>query len=263
MTFLIIVINFLTTPSNMFFCLIFLGLFALVIWWRRTALICLAMGVAGFGLLGYTSLSEVLIAPLVARFPPIVLEDASPPFGLIVLGGGMNEVHAAHNNALMDLGDGGEAVPIAVLLAKRFPSAKILLIDGAGSTPSPYRPAEGMERVMTAFGISPDRISIDPVTMTTQDRVRSALSLIGDDRDQDWWVIAPSHRMPRIIGVFRAHGFEPIPYPIDFEWIPPFDPFYRYALLDGLRLTDKGAHEWRGLLFYHLRGYTSEFFPGP
>ncbi len=257
------VIDFLTTPSNVLFLFMLAGLLAVVARWKRTALTCLILGVTGFGLFGYTSLGEGIIAPLVTRFPPVVADDLPEPFGLIVLGGGMNEVHAAHNNALMDLGDGGEAVPIAVLLAKRFAGAKILLIDGAGSTPSPFRPAEGMQRVMIAFGISPDRIAIDPVTMTTRDRVRSALSLIGTDRDRTWWVIAPAHRMPRIVGVFRRQGFEPVPYPIDFEWIPPFDPTYLYALLDGLRLTDKGAHEWRGLFFYYLQGYTSALFPGP
>lgn len=113
---------------------------------------------------------------------------------------------------------------------------------------------------MTAFGIAPERITIDPVTISTNDRVQSALELIGEDRDRDWWVIAPAHRMPRVIGTFRRQGYDPIPDPIGFEWIPPFVATHVYAPPAGLRLTDEGAHEWRGLLFYHLRGRTNVFF---
>ena len=263
MSFLKDLLDFLTTPSNFLLMLACLGALALLIRWRRVGGTCLALGLGGFLAFGYTSLSEVMIAPLVQRFPPVDAASVEPPFGLIVLGGGMNEVHADTMGALMDLGDGGEAVPIAVLLAQRFPQARLVLIDGAGPIPSPLRPAEGMRRVMLEFGIDPARIAIDPDTVTTEGRVRSAIALMGDRPDAVWWVLTPAHRMPRVIGVFRAQGVEPVPYPIDFEWIPPFDPGYFYPLTGGLRLTDLGAHEWRGLLSYYLSGKIDRLFPGP
>jgi len=257
------ILEFLTTPSNFFFLLSVVAIFAMTMGRRRSAITFLSLSLLGFAGFGYTSLSEVMIAPLVARFSPVDLEKAEPPFGLIVLGGGMNEVHAVHNDALMDLGDGGEAVPIAVLLSQRYPDAKILLIDGAGPISAPRRPVDGMERVAREFGISSDRIMTGPNSTSTLERVSVAIDMIGDTRDQDWWVISPAHRLPRVIGTFRKLGFEPMPYPIDFEWVPPIDPTYRYALLDGLRLTDLGAHEWRGLLSYYLSGKIDALFPGP
>ena len=120
-----------------------------------------------------------------------------------------------------------------------------------------------MERVLHSFGVAPERISVDTQSATTLARVQNTLALVGDDRDAVWWVITPAHRMPRVIGTYRANDFNPVPYPIDFEWIPPIDLTYTYALLDGLRLTDKGAHEWRGLVFYYLRGRTQVLFPAP
>ncbi|MFT6805641.1 MAG: uncharacterized SAM-binding protein YcdF (DUF218 family) [Glaciecola sp.] len=266
MLFLKSFIDFITTPSHFLFMLATLALIMLLLRWRRTAITCLTLSLAGFVAFGFTSLSEVMIAPLVSRFPPVDHTVAAPPFGLIVLGGGMNETTAQHNRALMEFIDGGEAIPTTVLLAQRYPNAKIILSDGNGADgwpPAPLRATDAMNRVLKEFGIASDRIRADTQSTTTAERVSNTLRLIGDDRDQTWWVITPAHRMPRVIGTFRKDNFNPIPYPIDFKWVPPFDPSYTYALLDGLRLTDEGAHEWRGLVFYYLGGRIDDLFPGP
>ncbi|MGK0369816.1 MAG: uncharacterized SAM-binding protein YcdF (DUF218 family) [Glaciecola sp.] len=265
MLFLKTLIDFITTPSHFLFLLAALALIMLLLRKRRSAITFLAVSLTGFIAFGFTSLSEVMIAPLVTRFPPIDLTVAEPPFGLIVLGGGMNETHAQYNGAFMDLIDGGEAIPITVLLAQRYPNAKIILSDGNGTAfpPAPLRPTDGMMRVLKAFGIAADRVRIDTQSPSTAARISNSLRLIGNDRDQIWWVITPAHRMPRVIGTFRKENFNPVPYPIDFEWIPPFDPGYTYGLLDGLRLTDMGAHEWRGLMFYYIDGKIDDLFPSP
>jgi uncharacterized SAM-binding protein YcdF (DUF218 family) len=259
------VLDFLTTPSTLFLAVACLALLALLIGWRRGAISCLALSLGGFIAFGITSLSEVMIAPLVTRFPPVDLAQAEPPFGLIVLGAGLNEVHAAHNGALMELEDGGEAVPIAALLARRFPKARIILSGGTGTDvpPAPLRATDGMRRLLMEFGVSEDRIMTDPNSPSTALRARNTLALVGEDRDQVWWVITPAHRMPRLMGAYRKIGFDPTPYPIDFKWIPPFSPTYVYGFTDGLALSDAGAKEWRGLLFYYLTDKIDTLFPGP
>lgn len=258
-------VEFATTPSNLFFLLLAIALVSMVLHRTRIALTSLGFGLIGCVAFGFTSLSELMIAPLVTRFPPVDLQTAPAPDGLIILGGGLHEAHAAHNGALMELGEGGEAMPTAALLAQRYPEARIILSGGNGGAfpASPLRVVDGMARVMTEFGISPERLILEPNSNTTSDRIANTLHLIGEDRDKVWWVITPAHRMPRVIGLYRKAGFEPVPYPIDFKWIPPFDPSYRYGLLEGLSLTDTGAHEWRGLATYYFSGKIDTLFPGP
>lgn len=257
--------DFLTTPSQFFLICIICGLVAVILYRRRLALIALSMGLTGFIAFGFTSLSEALIAPLVTRFPPADLATADPPFGLIVLGAGLSEGHARHNGALMELVDGAEAVPTAALLAARFPEARIIVTGGTGTgfPAAPERAVDGMRRLLMEFGVAEDRIMIDPNSPTTEARVINTLALVGEDRDQTWWAITPAHRMPRLMGIYRKQGFDPVPFPIDFKWIPPFDYRYFYRFTDGLALTDDGAHEWRGLLYYYLSGKTETLFPAP
>ncbi len=258
-------VDLVSTPSNFFLLLVCFALFALIFRWRRSAIVSLTLGLTGFFTFGFTSFSEVMIAPLVTRFPPVDLTDVDPPFGLIVLGAGLSEAHANHYGALMDLEDGGEAVPTAALLAERFPDARIILSGGSGTDfpPAPLRGADGMRRLLLEFGVSDDRITIDPNSTTTAQRVQNTLAIVGDDHQQNWWVITPAHRMPRLMGAYRKLGFDPTPYPIDFKWIPPMDPGYFYRFSDGLRLTDIGAKEWRGLVYYYLTDKIDTLYPGP
>jgi uncharacterized SAM-binding protein YcdF (DUF218 family) len=265
MRFVMPVIEFLTTPSMLFLTLGLAALLALLVGWRRGAILCLSCSLGGFVGFGVTSLSEVMVAPLVTRFPPVDLDRAAPPFGLIVVGAGLNELTAEHTGALMDLEDGGEAVPIVALLARRYPDARIIVSSGHGGPypAAPLRAVDGARRVLTAFGVDENRIRIDPDAATTFMHAENTLALVGPDRDKTWWVITPAHRMPRLIGVYRHLGFEPVPYPVDFQWIPPFSLTYFYDLTAGLALTDIGAKEWRGLLLYYLTGRIDSLFPGP
>ena len=56
---------------------------------------------------------------------------------------------------------------------------------------------------------------------------------------------------------------EPVPYPVDFRWTPPFDPFYTYRFPDGLKMTDLAMKEWVGLALYWQQGRIPRLFPGP
>jgi len=258
------IVDVLTTPSSLFLTLSLGGFACLAAGFRRGAFAGLTLGLAGFLGFGVTSLSEVMIAPLVARFPPVDLSLAEPPFGLIVLGAGLNEIYASHMGVPLELEEGGEAVPVAALLARRYPEARIV-VSGGGSAwpPAPLRAVDGMRRVLMEFGVAADRIEIDARSQTTAQRAENTLRLIGEDRDKTWWVITPAHKMPRLIGVYRQLGFDPVPYPVDFKWMPPFSLTYFYGLTDGLALTDAAAKEWLGLTLYYMTGKTDALFPGP
>lgn len=73
-----------------------------------------------------------------------------------------------------------------------------------------------------------------------------------------WLLITSAVHMPRSVACFRAAGWTITPYPADFSRGP--EPFH-FGLVDNLADLDTAAHEWVGLLYYRLRGYTSEIFP--
>ena len=70
---------FLTTPSNFLVVLLVAGLLMLMLRWRRTGAAAVGFGVLGLLGFGYSSAGELLMAPLVSRFPPVALEAFNPP----------------------------------------------------------------------------------------------------------------------------------------------------------------------------------------
>lgn len=253
---------FLTTPSNALILLVILGLGLMLLRWHRLGMGAAMLGTVGLLTFGYTSAGELLMAPLVSRFAPPDPATVPAPFGIIVTGDGINEVSARTTGALMELTEAGDSVPIAALLARQYPQARLILVGGSGH-PRPMRPADGMQRILRAFGVNEERIIIDADSLSTHERVTNAMTMIGADQDKTWWLVTSAHRMPRAIGAFRAQGLEPVPYPVDFRWIPPFDPLYTYPLTEGLAMTDAAAKEWLGMLLYRIQGKTQVYFPAP
>jgi uncharacterized SAM-binding protein YcdF (DUF218 family) len=258
-------VEFIITPSNAILLLAIAGFLLMQIGWLKWARRALAVSLSAWLLFGYTSAGELLHAPLDSRFPPLDLEAADPPFGIIVLGGHLLEVHAAAMGTPVEFRDGAETVPTAALLAQRYPQAKLILSGGHGGgfPPAPMRTVDGMKRIVEAFGIAPERITIEGASRNTAERVRFTLDIVGADRDRVWWVVTGAARMPRVMGTYRQAGFEPVPMPVDYRWIPPFDPFWTYALTDGLAMTDDAVHEWLGLFVYWWTGRSNALFPGP
>lgn len=161
----------------------------------------------------------------------------------------------------VEFADGGEAVVTAAQIANRFPASRIV-VGGGTPLPKPLREVDGIRRILMDFGVKPDRITIDGAAGSTRSAIDNILGMIGPDIAENWWLITSAHRMPRVMGTFRQLGFEPVPVPVDFRWIPPFDPTYVYAFRDGMGLTDDAVHEWAGLLIYWLMGWSDDFLPG-
>lgn len=262
---LIGIARFLLAPSNFLFVLGVAGLILLVLGWRRWGRRLVAASLGGFFIFGYTSAGELLLAPLESRFPTVQTEDAPAPFGIIVIGGQVSEIYAKATGSPVEFSDGAETVFAAALLARQFPEARIIVSagHGGGFPPEPLREADGMKRLMTLFGVADQRIEVEGLSGSTHERVLKSLELVGNDRDETWWVVTSAIRMPRTIAVFRAEGVSPVPYPVDFRWIPPFDPTYPYAFTDGLSMTNAAVYEWIGMLSYRLSGKTKELFPRP
>lgn len=258
-------LGFLLYPSNIVLILILISTGFLVLRWRRIALAGNFSALAILVLLAYFPGGELLIAPLEARFPPVRPETAPKPFGIIILGGSVIADQAAQMGTLMEFDEGGERVPVAAILAQRFPDARLIVTGGnASDIPGLTSEADAMRDMLAAFGVDPGRVAVEREALSTLEQVLGTMRIIGEDRDRTWWVITSAYHMPRAIGTFRKAGLRPIAFPVDFRRIPPFDPLYVFnKVSDGLKMTDVAVREWVGLFIYWLTGSTDELFPSP
>ena len=113
-------------------------------------------------------LRAALLAPLENRFPQPPA-DLEPPYGIVVLGGAISDpMSAAHGQTIFD--EGGERITEAVILAKRFPQARVVYTSGTNSVLGGSSDEAARARdLMVAMGVARDRVTIEDKARNTEE----------------------------------------------------------------------------------------------
>jgi uncharacterized SAM-binding protein YcdF (DUF218 family) len=199
-----------------------------------------------------------LLAPLESRFP--ILRDLPPHVdGIIALGGAVDpEMTARTGFPALNLD--AERVTEFAALARRYPMAKLVFSGGSGRI-SEGGPAEADSARMLfgELGLDLSHIAFEDRSRTTWENAVFSKALIGPKPGEIWLLVTSARHMPRSVGVFRAVGWPVEPYPVAFKAESDMAFGLGYRLL----LIDAAAHEWIGLIAYHLAGRTESWFPSP
>jgi uncharacterized SAM-binding protein YcdF (DUF218 family) len=262
------IVWFVLQPSTLIALLIAYG--AILIWtgWARWGRRFVSVGALLLLIAGLSPLGQALILPLEDRFPRADLDQPPPPTGFIVLGGAEDRLVGTARHA-PTLNEAGERILETVILARKFPEAKIAFSGGdAGILYKSDSEAKGAAALLTSMGLDRDRLILESNSRDTFENARflkdelTKLGLVGPDTR--WVLITSAYHMPRAIGTFRHAGFDVEAWPVDYRTRGKADlsrPFDKVS--EGLRRVDTAAREWVGLLAYWLAGRTNALFPSP
>jgi uncharacterized SAM-binding protein YcdF (DUF218 family) len=262
------VLWFVLQPSTLLALLIAYG--AILIWtgWARWGRRFVTVGALLLLLAGLSPLGNALILPLEDRFPRANLDAPPAPTGFIVVGGAEDRLVEVARQAPA-VNEAGERLLETVVLARKFPEAKIAFSGGdAGILYKADSEAVGAAALLKDMGVAPDRMILEAGSRDTYENavfLKTELDRLGLlDPDKRWVLITSAFHMPRSMGAFRQAGFAVEPWPVDYrtrctaDLTRPFD-----QVSEGLRRVDIAVHEWVGLLAYRLAGRTAELFPAP
>ncbi len=259
---------FIAQPSCFIAFLIAYG--AILIWtgWARWGRRFVTIGAALLLIAGLSPLGNALILPLEERFARANLDLGPPPTGVIMLGGAEDRI-VGYARGVPALNEAAERVYEAVLLAKRFPDAKIAF--SGGNTAMVYASdseAAGAGVLLTGLGIAPDRLILEDRARDTYENatfLKAELErrgLLGPGTR--WLLLTSAYHMPRAMGVFGEVGLAVEPWPVDYRtrgWADLARPFDKVS--EGLRRVDIATREWVGLVVYRLAGRSNALFPAP
>jgi uncharacterized SAM-binding protein YcdF (DUF218 family) len=230
---------------------ILLGALLALVFWRRP--VGRRIGLVTLGLVvvfGLVPTGAWLMRPLETRFAvPNLSGDVT---GVVVLSGS-ERVRLSALYLQPQLSAAGDRLTTFLLLAARYPQARLVY---TGSAPE----ARIARSLLLGAGIEAGRIRFDERPRNTCDSARTAHALVEPRDGEQWLLVTSAFHMPRSIACFRAVGWDVIPYPADFRRGP--SPWH-VEMVDNLGDLDLAAHEWLGLVYYRLRGYTDELFPAP
>lgn len=226
----------------------------------RAARVAGGLGVAAFLILAVLPTGHWLAEPLEARFdrPPVGSIDAEH---VIVLAGAERLAASARRNA-PEVNDAAERIIEGAALARALPDATLWIVGGVRDRHSPLTDADWTAQSWQRLGVAPARIRVIRGTLNT---CENAAGVAAERAKGSLVLVTSALHMPRAIACFRAHGLDPIAYPVDYLNPPIEAPrdLFRPGLLGNIERSDRALHEWLGLVVYRLRGRTRELFPAP
>lgn len=218
---------------------------------------------AAMFIVGTTPLGELLIERLEDRFPRPDLAGASID-GFVVLGGA-EDGRVGGARKVIAVGDAGERYIEAVVLARRFPKARVVFSGGSHPLSGATEPeARSAARIFEALGVAGERMTLEDMSVTTWENAMFSAPLIAQKPGERWLLVTSAWQMPRAIGAFRKAGVTLEAYPVDYRTTGRESIFrLNGSLMDGLGRFDGVVREYPGLLIYWLTGRSSALFPAP
>ena len=245
MTFNYVVWSFFQ-PSQL---ILLAAVLAAVLWRRPIGRKLAGVTVVLFLLFGLAPLGNLLLNPLERRFEiPASIADVD---GIIVLSGS-EQVRLSEIYSQPQLSEAGDRLTTFLMLAAAHPEARLVHTGAFQSHIA--------RTLILSVGVAPSRVVFEDRARNTCESAPAARDLIAPGPGERWLLVTSAVHMPRAVACFRAIDWDVIPYPTDFRTgATPWS----YDLLGNLAALDIAAHEWLGLLYYRLRGYTEDLYPAP
>jgi len=249
----------LISPANWLVLILLLALLLNRLGWRVWARCTWALEFGLILLIGAYPVGQWLAEPL-ESYSAIPGPDAPAPDGIIVLGGAWQTEQADYWQQ-WELNHAAERELAFLMLAERYPAAKLVFTGGSGRVFSQgHKEAHWAQALYRDFGLDETRLVLESESRNTDENARFSKRLVTPKIDERWWLITSAYHMPRSVGVFCQQGWSVTPYPVDhyyagLSWRP------NWQLAKHLQELERVLHEWLGLVVYRGTGKSSYLFP--
>ena len=253
---------FFIQPLNLAIFLLLAGLVAAMIGRRWLAVTGSVLAFLVLALSAWTSLGAMMLSPLEERFQRPSLPEKVD--GIVVLGGGfegaINLVRGGY-----ELNRGGDRMVETAILARRFPTARVIVSGGTGEL---FLEGEGdaatAPRLLTALGVTADRLILENKSRNTYENAVFTKELVTPKHGETWLLVTSAFHMPRAKALFDKAGFVTVPWPVDYRTSGQEGiGLFRDNPADSLQATTIAIREWIGLTAYWLSGRIDQPFPSP
>ncbi|MCS6855563.1 MAG: YdcF family protein [Elioraea sp.] len=252
---------FIFRPGTFALLIALIGLVA--IWrGRRWGRWPIAAGLGIYLVVLATPLPPLVVLPLEERFA----RPAAAPSrvdGVIVLGGAV-EQNLTEARGIPALNGAAERMTELVVLARRYPEARLVFTGGQGSlVHGALSEADVARALFLALGVPGDRLLFESDSRNTWENAVFTRRLVGPKAGETWLLITSASHMPRSVGAFRKAGWEIVPWPVNYRTGRSLAALYDDPFPQRLQLLETGLREWIGLLAYRVLGRSDALFPAP
>lgn len=250
-------------PSNLIILLLTLGGWLMLMRRRISGAILFLAGFFGIVIGTVSSLPDRALEILETRFP-LCADTQDRIDGVIVLGGATSVVASAVWDRLI-VNEAGSRLLVMADLARRYPDAKIVFSGGYGFMfGEPISEAELIAKHLRVFGLEPGRVIFETKSRNTIENALFSRDLVEPKPEQKWLLVTSASHMPRAYGMFHKVGFPVEACSSDYtSTLQADDTDIRFNVAERLKILNRVAREWIGLVAARIYDYTDEVLPGP
>ena len=227
---------------------------------QRLGKVLLSIGLLVITLLGYSGISNRIIAPLEYQYKPYITnsdndplrQTHSSPIGfIVVLGGGHTSdprlpvTSQIQQGTLVRLIEG-------IRIHRKNPGSKIIL--SGGMVFDPVSNAEIMASLAKDLGVSQDDMIIESESKDTKDEAEIIQSMIGES---PFVLVTSAAHMPRSVALFKKQQMNPIPAPVGHLFKRRQGKLHPGAFFPdakNIKKIESAFHEYLGIVWARLRG---------
>lgn len=249
-------------PISIIAILLIISLIFLLLNFKITGSVVLAIALVSLFIGAYTNLGSQLLRPLEERFP----KSAALPEkidGIIVLGGFIiNDI--SENRQITELNSAADRIVEGIRLARLYPQAK-LVISGEGGVYSKGNSEETpIKNLLSSLGFHSENLILENESRNTVENALMSKKAADIQADENWLLVTSAYHMPRSMGVFRNAGINVYAAPTDYKTLSSGSfGLSSSSPDDTMSRLSAAMREWIGLLAYYWTGKTNEIFPQP
>lgn len=254
------VIWLIISPNSLLLFLALSGLLFLFLNKIRLAKILLGISISSFAFFAIFPAHDWLAFPLEDRF----INNPDLPNnidGIIVLGGSIDLINSYIWDQVETNGKGERNIAFLVL-AKRFPDARLIFTGGSGVLGhQDQKEADIARHFFSELGIPAERVIYERNSRNTYENAVNSKALMQPMPGENWILITSAMHMPRSVGLFCQQGWPVIPFPVDHGTSPGHLLRVEFKPTSNLGSFSSVTREWVGLLAHRLSGKTAALFP--
>lgn len=223
--------------------------------WRMFGRTIMALSALSLVLVSMPAVSGWLMQPLQV-YPPADLDRLPANIGAIVILSGDMRAKAPEYGADIVGPVTLERVHYGAYVHRR--TGKPVLVSGGIVLPHATALARQMQEALTRDYNVPVRW-VEDRSLTTQQNAAYSSEILRREGITRVLLVTHAWHMRRSMAAFRAAGLDPVAAPTRFVNAPT--PIARDFIptAGALRTSSYAIHEWLGLLWYYVAGYTSTF----
>ena len=125
------------------------------------------------------------------------------------------------------------------------------------------REAPWIKRLMDEVGFDTSKMVFEDRSRNTRENAVFSKELMQPAEGETWVLVTSALHMPRSVGSIRAVGWPVVPWPVDYRTGPAQHLHFRapWGFSEHFEALQTALHEWTGLIYYRMRGWTTELFP--